>query len=199
MPILSQNLVLSRCPHCQIASPNLNCQHYLETNDHAHQRLRKWCIYVCGSCGGVVTAWAQNPNQGIGAYYPTAQTIDGEIPPKPRAFLQQALESLHAPAGAVMLAASAVDSMLKLKGYAEGTLYARIEKAATEHVITTDMARWAHEVRLDANDQRHADTEAALPTANDAQRVIDFAVAIAEIMFVLPTRVQKGINPPANG
>lgn len=51
-----------------------------------------------------------------------------------------------------MLAASAVDALLKLKGYTAGSLYARIEKAAEDHVITQDMAKWAHEVRLDAND-----------------------------------------------
>jgi hypothetical protein len=109
--------------------------------------------------------------------------------------LQQARESLHAAAGAVMLAASAVDAMLKLKGYIEGSLYTRIQKAATDHVITADMAEWAHVVRLDANDQRHTDEAAALPTEADAQRVIDFATALAEIMFVLPKRVDRGINP----
>ena len=68
-----------------------------------------------------------------------------------------------APAGAVMLAASSVDAMLKEKGYNEGSLYARIGQARDDHLITADMAEWAHEVRLDANDQRHADEAAALP------------------------------------
>lgn len=199
MPTLSQNLVLSRCPHCQVANPNLFRQHYLDTNDHANRRPRKWGVYTCGSCGGVVTAWAPNHGAEIGNYYPSTATIDADVPARPRAFLQQALESLHAPAGAVMLAASAVDAMLKLKGYAEGTLYVRIEKAVGDHIITTDMARWAHEVRLDANDQRHADIAAELPSSNDAQRVIDFAEALAEIMFVLPARVQRGIGRQANG
>ncbi|GAA0769527.1 DUF4145 domain-containing protein [Ideonella azotifigens] len=121
--------------------------------------------------------------------------MDEDIPDRPRAFLQQANESLHAPAGAVMLAASAVDSMLKLKGYTNGNLYSRIEKAAADHIITSDMATWAHEVRLDANDQRHADEAAALPTEEDAKRVIDFAAALAEIMFVLPSLVQRGLHP----
>ena len=92
-----------------------------------------------------------------------------------------------------MLAASAVDSMLKLKGYVDGSLYSRIEKATTEHIITQDMAKWAHEVRLDANDQRHADQNAGLPTEYDAKRVIDFVSALAEILFVLPNRVQRGL------
>jgi len=93
-----------------------------------------------------------------------------------------------------MLAASAVDAMLRIKGYVEGSLYARIENAAANHLITAEMARWAHDVRLDANDQRHADESASLPTADDAIRAIDFATALAEFMFVLPNRVQRGIQ-----
>ena len=84
--------------------------------------------------------------------------VQDEIPDRPRSYIQQAIDSIHAPAGAVMLAASAVDSMLKIKNYRDGSLYARIEQAVNDHLITQDMATWAHEVRLDANDQRHAMT-----------------------------------------
>ena len=89
--------------------------------------------------------------------------------------------------------------MLKIKGYIDGSLYTRIEKAAADHVITEDMSKWAHDVRLDANDQRHADQAAKLPTETDASRAVDFATALAEIMFVLPTRVQRGIKEAHKG
>jgi hypothetical protein len=193
MPKLSQNLILDRCPHCAIANPNLFKQHHLETRSHDGQDHRWWYIYTCGRCGGVVSASAPNHGNEVTAHFPTSKTVKEDIPERPRAYLQQALESLHAPAGAVMLAASAVDAMLKAKGYADGNLYGRIEKAANDHVITADMAKWAHEVRLDANDQRHADQAASLPTADDASRTIDFAAALAELLFVLPARVQRGI------
>jgi hypothetical protein len=42
--------------------------------------------------------------------------VDPAIPNVAGAYLQQALQSLQAPAGAVMLAASAIDAMLKEKG-----------------------------------------------------------------------------------
>lgn len=93
-----------------------------------------------------------------------------------------------------MLAASAVDAMLKLKKYVQGSLYSRIEQAVTDHVITQDMAAWAHAVRLDANDQRHADETTTMPDSTDAKRVIEFAKALGEFMFVLPSRIQRGIN-----
>lgn len=92
-----------------------------------------------------------------------------------------------------MLAASSVDAMLKEKGYQEGSLYARIKKAASDHLITPEMETWAHEVRLDANDQRHSDNAMALPDEAAARKVIDFVQALAQFLFVLPQRVQRGI------
>ena len=91
-----------------------------------------------------------------------------------------------------MLAASSVDAMLKAKGYIEGSLYSRIEKAVADHLITGDVAAWAHDVRLDANDQRHADQDAELPTIQDAERVIAFAASLGDVLFVLPARVRRG-------
>ncbi|WIH05334.1 DUF4145 domain-containing protein [Xanthomonas translucens pv. graminis] len=93
-----------------------------------------------------------------------------------------------------MLCASAVDAMLKAKGLENGSLYARIEEASTSGLITTEMATWAHEVRLDANDQRHADQAATLPSEQDAKRVLEFAFSLAEFLFVLPARVMRGIQ-----
>jgi hypothetical protein len=194
MPILAAHLVLNRCPHCAIANPNLSMQHSMETTGSSGDNKRQWAIYECGSCGGLVTASSYTWNNEILEYYPKSKYIKDDVPERPKAYLQQALESLHAPSGAVMLAASAVDSMLKNKGYTDGSLYTRIENSAKNNVITEDMAKWAHEVRLDANDQRHADEAASLPSQDDAEKVIDFALALAEILFVLPSRVQRGLN-----
>lgn len=95
-----------------------------------------------------------------------------------------------------MLAASAVDAMLKLKKLTKGSLYVRIDKAAKKNLITPDMADWAHDIRLDANEPRHADQNATPPTLDDAQRVVTFAETLAEILFVLPERVKRGRRPP---
>ena len=143
-------------------------------------------------------AAAPGPSQVVTEYHPRAREVDAALPERARAYLQQALNSLHAPAGAIMLAASSVDSMLKTKGYKEGNLYSRIDKAAADHVITTEMATWAHQVRLDANDQRHADEGVPLPTVEDARRCLDFASALGVFMFVLPAQVQRGLAESAN-
>lgn len=141
-----------------------------------------------------MTAWAPGQGQEIQDHFPKMPSVATELPERPRTFLGQAQESLHAPSGAVMLAASAVDAMLKLRGLTEGSLNARIEKAVKGHLITAEMSKWAHAVRLDANDQRHADQAASLPTEADAQRSINFAAALGEILFVLPVRVERGLQ-----
>lgn len=137
------------------------------------------------------------PNQDaaqITDIWPSSVTVSDAIPDRARDFLMQAIASLHSPAGAVMLAASAVDSMLKDKGFKKDSLNDRIDAAAKSHLITNEMAAWAHDIRLDANDQRHADESAALPSAADANKVIEFASALAQFLYVLPARVERGRN-----
>jgi len=153
---------------------------------------RFWRGYACNRCGGVVTAWAGGNGHPIQQMFPEPKTVDADFPSRAKAYLSQAIQSLHAPAGAVILAASAVDALLKEKKYIEGSLKERINKAAADHLITTDMAQWAHDVRIDANDQRHADHYAALPSTDDAMRCIEFAQALGQILFVLPARVKRG-------
>jgi hypothetical protein len=126
--------------------------------------------------------------------YPQAVKLDEAIPARARSFLDQAINTLHAPSGSIMLSASAVDAMLKAKGYKEGNLYSRIDKAKKDNLITGAMADWAHSVRLDANDQRHADEHGPLPNEVEAQRCIDFVLALGQLLFVLPNRIKKGLE-----
>ena len=168
------------------------------TKNHTGQNLRYWGIYNCSRCGGVVIAAAQQQGAAVEEIYPTSRVVDAAIPTKAKGFLEQALSCLHAPAGAIMLAASAVDAMLKEKAYTAGNLNSRIDQAAQDKVITSDMAKWAHKVRLDANEQRHADESVSLPTEPEAKMTVEFALALGEFMFVLPARIQKGLEPPSS-
>lgn len=130
-----------------------------------------------------MTAAARGWNQDLIEQYPSVTDVDASIPDRARTYLDQAINSLSSPAGAVMLAASAVDAMLKAKNLKEGSLYARIDKALADNLITAEMAAWAHDVRLDANDQRHADDEVSLPVTADAKRAVDFR-SCASAVFV---------------
>jgi hypothetical protein len=198
---LLNHLKLERCPHCGVDRPNLYQLSRFETLDDQGRNGRSWACYGCSRCGGVVMGSCAkgDATQQVKELSPKPQQVDDAIPDRAKEYLSQALSSMNAPAGAVMLTASAVDAMLKAKGYTEGSLYARIDRAATENKITADMALWAHEVRLDANDQRHADESAALPTDEDARHLVEFAMALGQFMFVLPSRVRRGIEDAKGG
>ena len=191
---LLTELDLDRCPHCNVAKPNIpKVFGPHENNSYKKNNHRFWAVYSCKTCGGLVIAACKNAHTNpITEMYPQRIMVDESIPVRAKDFLSQAIESLHAPAGAVMLAASAVDAMLKDKGYIEGSLFNRIEKAAKDHLITQEMSEWAHEVRLESNDQRHADEESVMPSEEDAKRITDFAQAFAEYLFVLPAKIRSG-------
>jgi len=213
---------LSRCPHCGVANPQMvkqwksdaplkGARDFSRTNIGGHF----WGAYSCTTCGAVVLAKSKlilnrlnnvnalvgvlNPNDGgeVEALFPANQRVAEELPAQAKSYFAQALESLHAPDGAVMLAASAVDAMLKNRGYRDGGLYARIEQATQDHLLTPEMAEWAHKVRLDANDVRHADDDRPHLTEAMARQVLDFVGALGEILFVLPSRVHAGIEAAA--
>jgi DNA-directed RNA polymerase subunit RPC12/RpoP len=194
VPKLTGQLELLRCPHCNVDTPNLTILAQIATTDATGSNARTWAFYKCGRCGGVVTASAAVFNGEVQQVFPSLSDIDEAIPQRAAEYLRQAVNSLSAPVGAVMLAASAVDAMLKIKEYKTGSLYSRIDQAATDGVITPEMARWAHQVRLDANDQRHADEAAPLPDQAAAKLAIEFAQAMGQFLFVLPSRVTRGIT-----
>ncbi len=200
-----QVLKLGRCPHCGVAQPYLPMRWEQATTDSEGGTPRIWRAYRCSSCGGIVLAAARyrsdlppdwHDGQDVIQLFPRSQTVSLDIPERARAFLEQAIETVDSPSASIMVACSAIDAMLKEIGYKrkDGNLFHRIKKAAEEHHITKGMADWAHNVRLDANDQRHADEDAPPPDHEDARRCIDFATALGQFLFVLPAMVQRGLK-----
>lgn len=193
--VLGENLELPKCPHCRIDNPNLSTVNKYSTTNHQGGNRRYWKSYVCQRCGGAVIAHSGNKENGtMVEFFPQLGTISEALPEKAASFLQQAHDSLHAPSGCIMLCASAVDEMLKQRDFKDGTLYKRIKEASEDGILTSEMEAWAHEVRLDANDERHADEDASLPNENDAKKVLNFTDALAEYLFVLPSRVKRGLG-----
>ncbi len=138
MPRLENNLIIERCPHCNVDKPNLTMVSDFRTATFSGGNVRQWKTYSCQRCGGVTTAWAYPNKSVIQEMFPNSLNVDDSVPERAKAYLNQAIESKHAPAGSIMLSASSVDSMLKDKGYKKGNLYSRINKAVEAHLITKD-------------------------------------------------------------
>ena len=128
--------------------------------------------------------------------YPRAESVKGELPEPARNYLEQAHRTLgDAPDAAAMVASSSVDAMLKSKGFErKETLHQRIKKAVEARVLTEDMGEWAHHVRFVSNNPRHADDKDPHVSPEQARIVVDFADALGEFLFFLPSRAEKAIG-----
>jgi hypothetical protein len=191
---LDEHLKIDKCPHCSMNNPNLVTQlqeFATRADDGSNQRF--WRIYACRACGGCVVAWAYPHNRIVNDYYPTTEKLSELIPEKIAYYLKQAIDSTNIPSGCLMLCASSVDEMLKQRGFKDGKLYTRINEAIEAGHLTEDMGKWAHRVRLDANDQRHADEDAPLPTIENSTQAIEFTKTLAEILCVLPEKIKQGL------
>ena len=194
---------IDRCPHCSVANPFLGelwTQVVSAANGH---NKRHWASFLCTKCGNVCLA-AGPPNYGLnyGApdkFFPTSKTAHEDIPETARKFLQQAFDTLHAPDAAAVMAGSAVDAMLKHHGYIDGSLYSRIDKALSDHLLTQGMADWAHNVRLGSNRPRHVDSDAPHVNSDEALQSVEFAEALGQFLFVLTARVERGLDASRGG
>jgi Domain of unknown function (DUF4145) len=198
---------VQNCPNCGVANPNLRYAAHVPYSYISHDHRPCWIIYQCSSCNDVVAALGAYEISGLDNYkavalarfpqlakktIPDVRTVNNDLPERSRVYLAQAISSLNAPDGAVMLAGSAVDAMLKQAGYEEGTVYQRITKAVDDHVLTPSMAEWAHAVRIESNKPRHADVDQPHATKELAEQAISFAEALGEYLFALPARIERG-------
>ena len=192
-----------QCPHCSISNPVMrqvwDSASYIASSGRENleradgRALDMWAVYSCSTCGSLVMVKA-NPAQGfVTAIFPSVKKAHEDLPAMAKIFLQQAFDTLHAPDAAAVMAGSAVDAMLKDLGYTDGTLYARIDKARDEHLLTQGMADWAHEVRLGSNRPRHADENRPHVSVDEAKQSVEFAEALGQFLFVLTARTRRGI------
>lgn len=207
---------LSRCPQCGTAKPTLVLQHVVYKNalSTGHENWAAWAVYQCTSCLDVVCFETILPHykelsqlqlQMIQRRYNGWNILPGfgtealqDWPDTAKNFMQQAVESGSAPDGAVMLAGSAVDAMLKAKGLEKGTVYERINKAVVDGLLTEAMGEWAHAVRLASNNPRHADLNSPHATSAQAEASMEFAKALGQFLFALPAKVQRGKDAAEN-
>ena len=191
---------VEKCPHCGVVSPHLPIQWAGATRGSKLGVERLWGVFSCNSCGGIVASMTNNPHSSENllnwpdAIFPKAPQANEDIPPTARQYLQQTIDTLHAPDAAAVMAGSAVDAMLKAQGLIKGSLYSRIDEARGAGILTQGMAEWAHEVRLGSNRPRHADEDNPHVSPDEASQSVDFAEALGNFLFVLTARIQRGIE-----
>lgn len=197
-----QLLGVDNCPHCGATHPVLVrlwiSDGYIPNASGANHS--KWAAYGCTTCGGVVAAKGRT-NDGtaypyVERLFPDAWEPHRSIPPAVATYLRQARSTLSSPDASVVMSASSIDAMLKHFQLTKGSLNARIDEAATAGLLAKNMAEWAHRVRLDANNTRHADLATPHMSKSDAERAFAFADALATYLFVIPSRMPQIEDPP---
>lgn len=196
---MAEYLDLGRCPWCNTATPTLEkVVFFKEKTPNIHT-----CIFECSRCSQYIMGRFymgrsdKHRTQNLIKFFPNdGFTLHDNIPERARDYLEQAQDTIHSPDASIMVSASALDIMLQTIGRpkSEGSLSARIKKAAVEHQITQGMADWAHQVRILANESRHPGKDEESPTLEDAKQSLEFLMALADLLFVLPARVTKGIE-----
>lgn len=190
-----QLLGVDNCPHCGVASPLLlrlwNSDRPVSRSDGGESSF--WSVFQCTTCGHLVSAKGVPglPKEiaPVSEIFPDIWEVSDVVPDRVSTYITQAHRTLHAPDASVVMSASSIDAMLKDHRLDEGSLYSRIDKAVEAGVLTQTMADWAHRVRLDANNPRHADDTTPHMTQDDAQRAFEFAKALTEYLYVLPSRM----------
>ncbi len=188
---------MARCPQCGTANPTLQREWRSDCIIPRGEMTYgiNWGVYKCTTCRKFVLTQSIRGNGhtiDVERTYPPTTTVEAAMPERAAKYLIQAIESSHAPDGAVMLAGSSVDAMLKAKGLTEGSLYSRIDQAVKDHLLTVEMGDWAHEVRLGSNRPRHADDDDPHVTPAEAAQSIEFVKTLGHILFVLPERIKNG-------
>ena len=207
---MSSHLDIDRCPWCKTATPTMKemwsslNRDPLDPSELVSGRTEgDWNLYMCTRCRKLVLQGIfygeedEEDFENETVLLPdTELKIDESIPQRAADFLRQAQDSIDSPDASTMVCASALDMILQEKGLpkTEGNLNSRIDKAASRHLITEDMAKWAHQIRLIANDGRHPDKKAPPISKEDAKQAFEFAITLAHILFVLPARVTRGIE-----
>jgi uncharacterized protein DUF4145 len=185
------HLSLDVCPQCQITSPLL-VRVWQSFEQPLQDKVKSsYALYLCTRCQELVLTVSDDRYEEITLIWPKPITLPQEIPSRAKKALDEAIKTKGiAPSLSILSCSRSLEFMLRDKGAEGAKLFHLIKDAAQKHILVGGMKEWADEVRWFANDERHPDEGDA--TAEEAQLCIDFALAVAQNLFVLPARIVKG-------
>lgn len=195
MKILDKKFIINNCPHCQINNPNLGEVYHNTFQDSENKQRKTWYIFCCNNCYGLVTVeTAINNSKNVIKYFPENDVISEDIPNPAKKYLEEAVKTVHSPSASILVGSRSLNEMLLAIGYEDKNLYNKLQQASEDRKITSEMESWAHEVRLNANEERHPKKYSTEATQEDAKNTIELLKAFAQYLFVLPAMIQKEIK-----
>lgn len=195
------------CPHCKVQKASFTGWVLLETESSTESRIPLSCPH----CHEVVVYTAMHPhgfqdefyrydhNLNLNAldgpihllrHYPTGSVhrAPADVPDRIGAIFIEAQENLVRGRfeTCILLCGKVLD--LATKGMDDAwKLERRLKKLADDGKITSEMAAWAEEIRLDRNDAAHAEGEFE---ERDAEEIVGFTEAFLNYLYTLPALVK---------
>jgi hypothetical protein len=199
------------CPHC--TTKRIGFTLAAETR-FGPPRPKDWMVlYKCNKCqGGLVVEYTFQVNHGYAS--PSACNVDpgtvgftprsfypGKMPPSTPAFtpepldkyFKQAVDAFQngSPDASGAMCRKVVDvSTQKLLGEDAkkfGTIAKRIDELAARSLLTPDLQKWAHVVRLEGNDASHDEDPY---TPEEADELLSFVDLYLTYVYAMPGRLK---------
>ena len=209
------NVFKNDCPYCGIKSVAFTILHEELWSKSplpppgSGDYIYGWDAFAkCGHCGrGIIATFktlTERPptkQQGEARFFKLVEiapqlpknSAPEHTPENVARFFEQAMDNLPNnwdAAGGMFR--KALDTGLKSKfPDIKGKLSTRIKQAAAEQHLTSELAEWAHQIRLDGNDAAHGEEPFS---KDDAKRLSQFTHLVFLYLFELPGMLDKSQN-----
>ncbi len=200
----------ANCPHCGTRSVAFSVVYEHRAHMYEHRThtttTNLWdTLAFCAQCSrSILATFLLEDRNKPREFVATHDDVDPlEIYPSPRRtgapehtpttvaeYYRQGIENLPGNwTAAGIMFRKTLDIGLKAKFPSlKGTLEKRIDKAAEQGGLTSDLAEWAHQVRLDGNDAAHEEE----PSEEEvAKRLHAFTRLVLLYLFTLPEMLRK--------
>lgn len=161
-------------------------------------------FFVCGHCRkgvcveadrGMMCIISTQRWNAVHRVYPEPEPTDApkHTPPAVAQDFVEAKTSLRIGnfKAACIMAGSAIETALVEFGAQKGGLKDKIDKLASEHVLTPALAEWAHEVRGIRVDSAHQAERGATVSEADARQAVHFAEMLFYYLYTLPGMIAE--------
>lgn len=187
---MKDNFLSLDCPHCGTKSVGFTVQkeHLVKNNAWTSYTMRHHTISEkyssCNICNfGVIVTFVDKLVRSV--VPETNLTTPLHLPDNVKRFFEQGTGNMGAnwdAAGSMFR--KALDVSLKEKfPQIHGSLFERIKNAASQNLLTQDLADWADQIRLEGNAAVHEDEPFSKQQAKD---IASFTDLVLRYMFTLP-------------
>ena len=184
------------CPYCKTRNVSLEVTGNYD-RPQVSGAYERYSLLACGFCGRAALGIFSGPDRGriLDARFLVDIHPQPDMPPKhlPDQVSQRYSEAVSivgtAPEAAGMMFRKTLEIALKtIRPDDTGSLKTRIDLAAKAGAITTDLAEWAHRIRLDGNDAAHEEDPFSPDEVNALHR---FTELVLMYLFSLPGMLEE--------